>query len=354
MGMLHGLADRVRTAVSTLAPGYFALVMATGILSVGMHLRGFQVLSAVLLVITIAAFVVLVVLFAARMVWYWRAVAEEFRDPQRGFGFFTVVAGTNVLGTRLGLADAHPITAGLLVFSGLLWVVLGYVVPWTSVLGRAERPVIKSANGTWFIWVVASQSVATAAATVEPVAGVGQREVALLAVASWSIGVCLYLAVGILVTVRMLVYELRPEDLRPPYWVSMGALAITILAAARIVQMDDAPMVSATRGLIAGGAVVLWAFASWLYPVLVAAGWWRHVYHRVPLRYEATLWSIIFPLGMYAVASIYLGEVDRLPVVRTIGSIELWVAFVAWLVALVGMAAHLWNTVVAGGRSLPR
>ena len=73
-------------------------------------------------------------------------------------------------------------------------------------------------------------------------------------------------------------------------------------------------MVAVTRDLIAGLAVVFWAFATWLIPVLVAAGWWRHVRRRVPLRYEATLWSIIFPLGMYAVAGIYLGRADDLPV----------------------------------------
>ena len=95
----------------------------------------------------------------------------------------------------------------------------------------------------------------------------------------------------------------------------MGALAITVLAGARIVEMADAPMVAATRDLIAGLAVVFWAFATWLIPVLVAAGWWRHVVRRVPLRYDATLWSIVFPLGMYAVAGIYLGRADDLPVV---------------------------------------
>ena len=59
--------------------------------------------------------------------------------------------------------------------------------------------------------------------------------------------------------------------------------------------------------------MVFWAFATWLIPVLVAAGWWRHVERRVPLRYEATLWSIVFPLGMYAVAGIYLGTGRRPP-----------------------------------------
>jgi tellurite resistance protein TehA-like permease len=81
--------------------------------------------------------------------------------------------------------------------------------------------------------------------------------------------------------------------------------------------------------------------------VLVAAGWWRHVARKVPLRYEATLWSIIFPLGMYAVAGIYLGQTDRLPVVSLVGSVELWVAFVAWALVFVSMVVHVARTVLA-------
>jgi tellurite resistance protein TehA-like permease len=207
--------------------------------------------------------------------------------------------------------------------------------------------VLATANGTWFIWVVASQSVAVAAATIEPVFDPLRRGLAVLAIMSWSVGVFLYGATGILVSLRLMLYEFGPEELTPPYWVSMGALAITVLAGARIVEMADAPMVAVTRDLIAGLAVVFWAFATWLIPVLVAAGWWRHVRRRVPLRYEATLWSIIFPLGMYAVAGIYLGRADHLPVVEAVGRVELWMAFPAFVLIFVAMFVHLFRTVVA-------
>ncbi|MCL1870363.1 MAG: tellurite resistance/C4-dicarboxylate transporter family protein [Promicromonosporaceae bacterium] len=336
-------------AVEGLTPGYFALVMATGIISAGMSLEGFAVLSSVLLVVCAVAFVTLLSLTVWRVVAYRGAAAEDFMDPRRAFGYFTYVAGTNVFGVRLALAGHHTATAVLLTFTFLAWVVLGYVVPWTAVLGRQERPVVITANGTWFIWVVASQSVAVAAATIEPVFEAGRRELALLAVVSWSVGVFLYGAAGVLVALRLMLYKFGPEELTPPYWVSMGALAITVLAGARIVEMADAPMVHATRGLIAGLAVVFWAFATWLIPVLVAAGWCRHVRRRVPLRYEATLWSIIFPLGMYGVASIYLGRADTLPIVENIGRVDLWVAFGAWAVVLAAMCLHVYQTVFARG-----
>ena len=351
--MVERFGARAGHAVEGLTPGYFALVMATGILSVGMHLEGFDGLSTALLAVCCTAFVVLLALTGWRLVSYRSAVVDDFTDPRRGFGFFTFVAGTNVLGVRLGLAGFHEATAVLLAIAGVAWLALGYVVPWTAVLGRQERPVLATANGTWFIWVVASQSVAVAAATIEPVFDSVRRELAVLAIMSWSVGVFLYAAAGLLVALRLMLYEFGPEELTPPYWVSMGALAITVLAGARIVEMADAPMVTVTRDLIAGLAVVFWAFATWLIPVLVAAGWWRHVRRRVPLRYEATLWSIIFPLGMYAVAGIYLGRADDLPVVEGVGRADLWVAFAACVLVFAAMVVHVVRTVLASTTSRP-
>lgn len=336
----------MKQAVSSLNPGYFAFVMGTGIVSIGIADHGLAALSTVLLWLAGLGYVVLVGLTLWRFAAFRAELKTEFTDPKRGFGFFTFVAATNVLGTRLVGAEHKTTAFALLVIGFLAWIVLGYVVPWTAVLGRAERPVIAGANGTWFIWVVASQSVAVLAAVLEPVAGFGRHELSVLAVGSWSVGMFLYAGVGVFVAARMLLYPLRPTDLTPPYWVAMGATAITVLAGARIVQMADTPMVNATRGLIAGTAVVVWAFGSWLIPPLVAAGWWRHVTHRVPLRYDATLWSVVFPLGMYGLAGHYLGTADDLPIVRMIGETEIWVALAAWTLTFVAMLAHLVNTLV--------
>ncbi len=335
----------MKQAVATLNPGYFALVMGTCIVSIGVHDNGMVLLSDTMLGLAVVCYAVLVIVTLWRAAAFPAALRSDFTDPRRGFGFFTFVAGTDVLGTRIAGTGQHGIALGLLVVGGLSWLVLGYVVPWTAVLGREDRPVVAGANGTWFIWVVASQSVAVLAAVLEPAAS-ARRELALLAVCSWSIGVILYAAAGVFVAARLLLYPLRPVDLTPPYWVAMGATAITVVAGARIVEMADAPMVTATRGLIAGTAVVFWAFGSWLILPLVAAGWWRHVKHRVPLRYEATLWSIVFPLGMYGVAGQFLGVADHLPIVEAIGKTEIWLAFTVWAATFIGMLVHLARTLV--------
>src|SRR5680860_466977 len=106
--------DRVRRAVEGLTPGYFALVMASGIISVGMKLEGFQIVSLVLLVISAVAFVILLCLTLWRFIAYRSAINDDFLDPRRAFGFFTFVAGTNVLGVRLGMEGSYAATAVLL------------------------------------------------------------------------------------------------------------------------------------------------------------------------------------------------------------------------------------------------
>ncbi|MBT8163603.1 MULTISPECIES: tellurite resistance/C4-dicarboxylate transporter family protein [Arthrobacter] len=349
------LGARVSEGIRTLTPGYFALTMASGIISTGLQFEGVPGVSAALLAVCALSYVVLVVLNFVRLVRYPEEMRRDFTDARRAFGFFTFIAGTDVLGVRLGTAGWPGATALLLGVAVVAWLVLGYLVPWTAVLGRDERPLLKDANGSWFVWCVATQSVALGAASVEPLAGPDPRAaLALVAVAAWSVGLILYAAVGIFVSLRLMAYRILPEDLRPQYFVAMGAMAISVLAGARIAGLPDAPMVDATRGLVAGSSVVFWSFASWLLPVLLAAGWWRHVIHRAPLAYEAGLWIVIFPLGMYAVAGIYLGQVDRLPLVALIGRIGLWVALPAFLATFAGMTWHLWSTLVRPDDQLRR
>ncbi len=320
-----------------LSPGYFAFVMATGIVSVGTDQRGWTQVSLALLGLAVVGYALLVLLTLWRAVRYPRAMAADSHNSRKAFLFFTFVAATNVL--AVGIAGHGSVFPGmvLLAVAGLVWIVLGYAIPWSAVLGRAERPVVITANGSWFVWVVASQSVAVAAATLEPHYPEFRQWLAIVAVLAWSVGLVLYAASGVFVALRLMMYELDPRELDPPYWVSMGAVAITVVAGARIVEMDSAPMVNAVRGLVAGLAVLMWCFATWLIPALAAVGVWRHGLHRVPLHYDPTWWSIVFPLGMYAVAGMYLGRADALPVVEWIGTAWIWVALTAWLIAFVAM-----------------
>lgn len=344
---MRRVLDRIRPAVRGLAPGYFALVMATGIIATGMAGEGRHVLAKVVVAVTIAAYCVLIVLTLWRVERYPHWVAEDLTDPGRGFGFLTFVAGTNVLAAHLAVMGYYHWTAGLVAAAGLAWLLLGYVVPSAAFLTRHAASPLTAANGTWFMWVVSSQSVAVAATSLEPHVGIGRQVIAVVAVLTWSVGVFLYGLAGILVVLREMLYDFQAEDLDPSYWIAMGAASITVLAGAGILDMSDTPIIDSMHDLVTGLTVMCWALATWLIPALAGALWWRHVAHHIPLRYDAVLWSMIFPLGMYAVASMYLGDAEHLHFIRLIGDVELWVAFAAAIAVFVGLVHRIGTILLA-------
>ncbi len=330
-------------ALARLSPGYFALVMGTGIVSMGLHLSGFEAASLALLVIAAVSYGALWVLYLWRAVRYRVEMLADLRGPEMAFAYFTVVAGTDVLAVRLVQQGLIDIAMPLFFFGALLWFVFGYVLPWQVLMTRDGKPILARTNGTWFIWAVASQSVAIGMAQVQPFLSGDTRWVGLVAVMSWSVGVVLYAGVAMLVLLRIIHFGITPREFEPPYWVAMGAMAIAVVAGSNILGMQSTPMVDATRNLIAGTVVVFWSFCVWLIPMLVGAGVWRHLVHKVPLTYVPTMWSIVFPLGMFAVASISLGRVDRLPLVEVVGDGALAVATVVWAVVFVAMLRRMFH-----------
>lgn len=79
--------------IRDLHPGSFAFVMATGIVSTGEEDAGVHWLSFSLLVVAMAGYAVLCVLFAIRLLRFPSELWADTARPERAFGFFTFVAG---------------------------------------------------------------------------------------------------------------------------------------------------------------------------------------------------------------------------------------------------------------------
>ena len=80
---------------------------------------------------------------------------------------------------------------------------------------------------------------------------------------------------------------------------------------------------------------------------MVAIGVWRHVIRRVPLRYHPSYWALVFPLGMYGVATSRMAEATDLSALDWLPPAVLAIAFTAWALAfagLVGTAARAWRS----------
>ena len=105
---------RVSRAAAELFPGYFAFVMATGIISVAAHLLGMRLPALALLAVNLVAYPILCALLLIRVVRFFPRVRADITDHVRGPGFFTVVAGTCVLGSQLVIVAGRYSAAGFL------------------------------------------------------------------------------------------------------------------------------------------------------------------------------------------------------------------------------------------------
>ncbi len=344
----------VRRALATLDPGYFAWVMATGIVSVGTDLLGYRILSQVLLGVTVAAFVALTMAYVARLVFFAPFVRQSAADPTTAMAYFTIVAGTDVLAVRLVLAG-HPLVAFALgTAAAAVWLGLTYALPW-SIVAAARRPVLSEINGTWLVWVVATQSLAIVAAAVTPAAPASwiRTDLPAVAVCLWGLGVMLYLILIVIIFLRLLLIEVTPAEMGPAYWIAMGATAISVRAAAGILAVHDPHarvLVASLRPFVLGLSVVLWAFGTWWIPLLVLFGIWRHVLRRYPRRYEPRLWNMVFPLGMYTVASYSLGHLPGLGFMASVARVWVWVGVGAWVAVLCLMGSALAQALAAQRR----
>jgi tellurite resistance protein TehA-like permease len=322
----------------TLNPGYFAFVMATGIVSAAAHHLGLHHISAALLLVTILGWALLAVAYCWRALAFRAAFLADLWSPATGFAYFTVVAGCTVLAGRLGL-DGHRTAASVLIAIGTVtWLALSYAVPLRVITGTRAHGVLEAANGTWLVWVVATQSLSTAASSLLGLWPAGGEGLTLLAVAFWGVGVVLYLVLVTVVLIRLLLFPVHAEDLTPPYWISMGATAITVLAGDRLLQLPPQPMLTAMTPVITGLSLVLWAFGTWLWPPLIARTVRRATLRNpVRARYRPTLWTMVFPFGMYSVSSTELGTIARAPWIHGIGLAEGWLALATWCLVFLAM-----------------
>jgi tellurite resistance protein TehA-like permease len=158
----------------------------------------------------------------------------------------------------------------------------------------------------------------------------------------WLGGGMLYIWIIGLIFYRYTFIPMSPSDLAPPYWINMGAAAISALAGAYLtLAAPHAPFLQQLLPFIRGLTLMWWATATWWIPMLLILGIWRHFLRRFPLRYDPLYWGAVFPLGMYTVATARLSVAVEAPALMAIPRVSVYVALAAWTLTMAGLLWHL-------------
>lgn len=329
--------------LQALHPGNFALVMASGIISTGLHIQRQEWLADILCVLTITAWLCLLMLSLVRLLRFSSAVRIDLLNPRTVFSFFTLVAATNIVGLLLQERGYATLALACWVMAFAAWCLLLYLA-FSVLTFLTHENNVNIVHGGWLISIVGTQSLVLLGVKVAP--SLGEYAVYMMVEVHmlWGLGLMFY---GIFITLfcyRIFFLRLRPNDISPLLWVTMGAAAISANAGTSLLMEDShLSFLAMQRPFIIGVSMMIWGWATWWIPMLMLFSFWKHVVNRLPLKYEPIWWSLVFPLGMYSVASARLGLAAEFPPLQWISELMIWIALCTWLVVLFGLIKQLWH-----------
>ncbi len=342
-----------KSPIETLFPGYFAMVMATGIVAIASWQQHLDMLADVLYVIAAGSYVVLFVLLIARVALYWSAFAADVAQHTKGFAFLTTVAGTNVLAAASGIIHGWwDLTWVLWCLSLGLWVLFIYATLISVVILDGKPGLEGGINGTWFLLTVSVESIAVVAGLLIPRSD--SELLVFVAVAAFTLGFLLYIIVMTMVFLRWTFLSLDPTEVDPPAWIAAGAVAITVLAGSNLLlAAPSSQRLAAMVPFVEGMVIMAWATATFWFPLMVAIGVWRHLIRRLPLRYHPAYWSLVFPIGMYSASTFRMLAAIELDHLSWLPKVTLVVAMLAWSATAFGLA-HLGVTAIGHRNAVQR
>ena len=346
-GLTTGLAD--------LSPAYFGMVMATGIVSLAADLLALPVVARALFQLNIVVYAALWIFTVLRVIRYPRRFFADMVDHLRGPGFFTTVAASSVLGSQFAvLASDFRSAVALWAVAVVLWTGLTYTI-FAAFTIKDHKPALdQGINGAWLLAVVSTQSIAVLSALLAAhVEQPHELELNFLALSMWLWGGMLYIWMMSLIFYRYTFFRLAPGDLSPPYWINMGAMAISTLAGSLLIlNAPDAPFLLSLLPFIKGFTVFYWATGTWWIPMLVILALWRYAYKRFPLKYDPLYWGAVFPIGMYAAGTHQMIAAMQFDFLAFLPVVFLYVGLAAWAATFSGFALDVGRRIGAA-RSLP-
>lgn len=352
MQSFHPAGKPVKRAIPSLwaraehyfSPIDFAMVMATGILSIAALLEGYTWLAWSLYIFNVAIFILLLIFMAQRLLFQWQGLVRAFKSYDKGPTVFTFIIGLCMIGNEVILFNNWLVIGKIiLTLAVAVWLIINYGFFFYVTTTNHKKSLKDGISGSWLLTVVSIQAIAILIIY----CSTGSQTAIFVATCLFFTGCVFYLYLMSLIVYRISFFELHARDLGAAYWINMGATAITTLAGALLlINGKDFHLIAALVPFIKGLSLVFWSAGSWWIPLLVMLGIWRHGVRKIktPVTasgYSPTYWAFVFPLGMYTACTYRLSETLDLDFLKIIPKYFIFIALATWAAVLIGCLRHL-------------
>lgn len=336
-----------RDVIRQFTPNWFTVVMGTGV--VALALDRLPATHALLAPVPLGLWLASVVLFATFCLVYGARWIFYFDGARRIFGHSTVsmffgaipMALATLLNGLLIFGPPYLGTETVRIALPLWWIdvalalICAVAIPYLMFTRQEHR--IDQMTAVWLLPVVTAEVVAVSGGLLAPALGGESQQLAVIVTSFvlWGVSVPLALSILAILVLRMALHNLPPREMAASSWLSLGPLGTGALGLLVLGQAGGpilaaggfagAPDILRIVGLI--GALILWGYGAWWFLLSLAV---TVRYLRAGVPFNLGWWGYIFPLGVYALATLRIGEVTAL-------------SGFAWLGAgLVGLLTLLW------------
>ncbi|QYE34450.1 TDT family transporter [Polymorphobacter sp. PAMC 29334] len=336
-----------REMIRQFTPNWFAATMGTGILALMLAqfpfaVPGLRGIGQGLWLLDIVLFIVFSGLYAARWIMFGSEARRIFGHSIVSMfigtipmGLATIINGLLAFGLPLWGPGVVPVAEALWWLDIALAVVIGVGIPYLMFTRQDHS--VDQMTAVWLLPVVVAEVAAVTGGLLAPHLAAADRFPTLVAsYVLWGYSVPLAFGILAILILRMALYKLPPSSMASSSWLALGpigtgALGMVVLGQAAPAIFGAAGFAEAGHVAAAGGlivATILWGFGLWwlLLGTLITAR-----YARSGVPFNLGWWGYIFPLGVYALATIRLGATLHLGGLSIFGALLTVVVGLLWV-----------------------
>ena len=339
--------DRPLEVIRQFTPHWFAVTMGTGVLALALaafpwRFPGLHILAEGLWLLDVLLFGLFTALYAARWLLFFDEAREIFAHATVSMsigtipmGLATLINGLLLFGLPRWGAAVLPLALGLWWLDVAMALACGVLIPYLMFTRQAHR--IDQMTAVWLLPVVAAEVAAASGGLLVPHLAAGEQFTVLVAsYVLWAYSVPVALSLLVILLLRLALHRLPPASMAASSWLALGPIATGALGL--LVLGSAAPAVFAAHGL-AGigeiarglgllGALLLWGLGLWWLALAVLVTQ-RHAREGMP--FNLGWWGFTFPLGVYALTTLRLGEALAAPFFTNLGAVLVVLLAVLWI-----------------------